>query len=337
MQLTIQDSSNQAWPVKVDFKAASWDASGAKGSGSPFPLFTSGKVVRDAGGNLRLVTALWDLLLIAAPQSEADKGRTAGDISVTNCRTGPWDRGPLRWTTGAAAATPADTGPEKIKDSKLLPARTGNVRTDICAAVRALMPCCLGDDKWDVIQPGSKKQVEGGTYYKTGTSCVVLPGWVTSYAGSVPHGMQFKGTKRVDEVAAYQKRRSLSGTTTGRTKGRVDGSWIKADGTRLPREGDIYCLLDRNEKGQQLTNKDTDYIAHIGVVLKATQTHWETADLGQGSGWSGAIVRREYHAGIGELFGETLQNKPGMTKFRIVAGWVDVERYFPDYSRLVAV
>lgn len=326
MLLTIQDQSKQSWQVKVDLKASAWEsAAGAGASGSPFPLFPKGRLVREADGSVRLVTALWDLLLMDAPRNEGDTSRPGGNVTVANCRVGSWDRGPLRWLAGS--------GPEPLKESELLPKRTGDLRTDIVAALRALMPCRLGDKKWDVIEPGTAKQVADGGYTKVGTSCVILPGFVTRYAGAVPHGLQFKGAQRNREVQAYMERRSLSGTTTGRTKGGKDGSWIKADGTRLPRPGDIYGLLDRDAKGAALTNRDTDYIGHVGVVLRATATHWETADLGQGNGWEGNITVREYHAGVGELFGQA--NHPGLTKFRVVAGWIDAERYFPGYTRLI--
>jgi hypothetical protein len=326
MLLTIQDQSRQSWQVKLDLRLSAWEAAGkAPTAGSPLALFPKGRLVREADGSVRLVTALWDLLLIDAPRGENDLSRPAGEVSVANSRVGPWDRGPLRWLAGS--------GPEPLKESELLPTRTGDVRVDIVNALRALMPCTLGDKKWDVIEPGSARQVTDGSYTKVGTSCVVLPGFVSRYAGAVPQGLPFKGQRRNTEVQNYMTRRSLAGTTTGRTKGSVDGSWIKADGKRLPRPGDIYGLLDRDSKGVALTNRDTDYIGHVGVVLKATPTSWETADLGQGNGWQGNISVREYHGGVGELFGQA--NHPGLSKFRIVAGWIDAERYFPDYARLI--
>lgn len=326
MLLTIQDQSRQSWQVKVDLKSAAWEAAGGAGGGSsPLALFPKGRVVREPNGSLRLVTALWDLLLLDAPRNDGDQGRPSGEVTVANSRVGPWDRGALRWLYGR--------GPEPLRESDLLPKRSGDLRTDIVNAVRALMPCRLGDAKWDVVEPGAKKSVEAGTYNKSGTSCYKLPGWVSNYAGAVPHGLQFKGAQRMREMEQYMQRRSLNGTTTGRTKGSQDGSWIKADGQRLPRPGDIYGLLDRDSKGKALTNRDTDYIGHVGVVLRATPTFWETADMGQGNGWEGNITVREYHAGVGELFGQA--NHPGLSKFRIVAGWIDVERYFPGYSRLI--
>lgn len=326
MLLTIQDQSKQTWQVKCDLKKSAWEAAGGTGGpASPLALFPKGRCVREANGSLRLVTALWDLLLVDAPRAEGDLSRPAGEVSFTNSRVGDWERGPLRWLNG--------TGPEPLKESELLPKRTGDLRTDIEAALRAVMPCSLGDKKWDVIEPGSARDVEAGKYNKVGTSCVILPGFITRYAGAVPHGLQFKGNKRNTEMLDYMNRRSLAGTTTGRTKGTRDGSWIKADGIRLPKKGDIYGLLDRNAQGVALTNRDTDYIGHVGVVLRASQTSWETADLGQGGGWDGNITVREYHSGVGELFGQT--NQPGKTKFRIVAGWIDAERYFPEYARLI--
>ena len=96
MLLTIQDISKNSWQVKVDLKQSAWETTGdGPSSGSPFPLFPKGKTVRDSDGSLRLVTALWDLLLVDAPRNDTDTARPQGDIKVTNCRTGPWDRGPL--------------------------------------------------------------------------------------------------------------------------------------------------------------------------------------------------------------------------------------------------
>lgn len=326
MLLTIQDQSKQSWQVNVDLKTSAWQAAGSSTpAGSPLALFPKGRVVREADGSLRLVTALWDLLLVNAPRQEGDLTRPSGEINVANSRIGAWDRGPLRWLAGS--------GPEPLKESELLPKRSGILRTDLEAALRALMPCRLGDKNWDVIEPGSRNLVEKGAYTKVGTSCVILPGFVSRYAGAVPHGTQFKGQKRIDEIEAYMKRRSLAGTTAVRTKGIRDGAWVKADGVKLPKTGDIYTLLDRDSKGVALTNRDTDYIGHVGIVMRATPTFWETADLGQGGGWEGNITIREYHKGVGELFGQT--NQPGQTKFRVVAGWVDAEKYFPEYQKLV--
>ena len=326
MLLTLQDQSKQSWPVTLDLKGASWQAAGGgMQNGSPLALLPRGRLVRELDGSLRLVTALWDLLLSDAPRDEGDQSRPGGEVTVANSRAGAWGRGPLRWLNGS--------GPEPQQESELLPARTGEVRTDIVAALRALMPCRLGDRKWDVIEPGSARQVADGQYAKVGTSCGLLPGFVARYAGAVPHGLPFEGAQRNREMQAYLERRSLAGTTAGRTRGLRDGSWIKADGTRLPRPGDIYGLLDRDAKGVAPSNRDTDDIGHVGVVLRATPTSWETADLGQGNGWEGNITVREYHAGAGELFGQA--NLPGLTKFRVVAGWIDAERYFPEYTRLI--
>ena len=130
------------------------------------------------------------------------------------------------------------------------------------------------------------------------------------------------------------KSRSLNGTGRVRDKGKQFNAWVKATGSNLPRPGDVYALLDRDAKGIALTDRDKDGIGHVGIVLTAGPTLWETADLGQKAGWDGEITTREYHAGIGELFGQT--NQPGATKFRVVAGWVNVEDYFPGYKGQMA-
>ena len=73
MLLTIQDQSKQSWQVNVDLKTSAWQAAGSSTpAGSPLALFPKGRVVREADGSLRLVTALWDLLLVNAPRQEGD-------------------------------------------------------------------------------------------------------------------------------------------------------------------------------------------------------------------------------------------------------------------------
>lgn len=274
-----------------------------------------------------LVTGLWDLVLENAPRTDADALRTKGTVSINNSRVGPWTRGLLAWS-----AQPVGGGGAAKKVA--MPLRTGSLRDDIVAAMRSLLPCSLGDARWDIIQPGSQKQVADGTYSKPGTSCLILPGFVTSYVGAVPHGWSFKGARRNTETEAYMNTRSLNGTGRVRDQGRKFSAWTQVNGNSLPRPGDIYALLDRDAKGIALTNRESDGIGHVGVVLNAGPNIWETADLGQGKGWDGSITTREYHAGIGELFGQS--NQPGATKFRMVAGWVNVDDYFPNYKAQMA-
>ena len=325
MLIQILDANNKAWPMQLNMKAGTWSVDGARDPGSPFGLFAQGVSKRGSNGDLTLVTALWDLVLEAAPRYDPDPSRSSGTVRVSNSSIGPWEGGALRWRQSSA---------KKGAAADLLPTRTGDLRADIEATLRVLLPCTLGDSKWDLIQPGSKAQVEAKTYPKPGTSCLILPGFITQHFGATPHSWAFKGNRRNAEFSAYMNARSLSGTNRVRDQGKKFSAWIKADGLQLPKRGDIYVLLDRDAKGVALTDRDKDGVGHVGVVLNASASSWETADLGQGTGWDGSITRREYHAGIGELFGQA--NQPGATKFRVVAGWVNVDAYFPNYATQVA-
>lgn len=327
MDIELIDATRKSWPVSVDLPKATWTTTVELSANTPFSLFARGNARRNAAGDIVLLTGLWDIVLENAPRTDHDAARSKGSVRVENCQVGPWTRGMFSW-----AQRSAGTGVDK--NTKGLPKRTGSLRNDIVATVRAVMPCSLGDDNWDLIEPGSEKQVAEKTYSKPGTSCLILPGFISRHFGAVPYGWAFKGTKRVDEVKNYMNKRSLSGTNQVRTRGKSFNAWTQATGNNLPRPGDIYVLLDRDAKGAALTQRDTDGVGHVGVVLNAGNSSWETADLGQGTGWVGNISpSREYHAGIGELFGQT--NQPGATKFRVVAGWVDVDRYFPDYAQQV--
>ena len=329
MNFQIIDPLQTAWPVEVDLASSSWTADVAMAAGTPFGIFPRGQARRDGDGNIVLVTGLWSLVLENSPRTDADATRPKGSVRIENSLIGPWTRGVLSWVS-VASAPAAQTGIGKDG----MPRRTGSLRADIVATMRALMPCSLGDAKWNRIEPGSAKSVADKKYTKVGTSCLILPGFVSKHFGAEPYSWAFKGQRRIDEHDAYMKSRSLNGTGRVRDKGKQFNAWVKATGSNLPRPGDVYALLDRDAKGIALTDRDKDGIGHVGIVLTAGPTLWETADLGQKAGWDGEITTREYHAGIGELFGQT--NQPGATKFRVVAGWVNVEDYFPGYKGQMA-
>lgn len=85
--------------------------------------------------------------------------------------------------------------------------------------------------------------------------------------------------------------------------------WVHATGKNLPLPGDVYVLLQPNGD-----------FSHTGMVVSATSTVWETADTGQGKGFSGGRKDRAYTAATNMLAGEILQGGDDRT----VAGWVNI-------------
>ncbi|MGD9629908.1 MAG: hypothetical protein AB7V18_11745 [Pyrinomonadaceae bacterium] len=144
------------------------------------------------------------------------------------------------------------------------------------------------------------------------TTCGSLPGFVS---GQVALSKGLKGKKFQDWMNAN----SLNGTNRVRDIGIKLGCWVESSKDKKPKPGDIFALLDRG-----LSNKATDGIAHVGVFECEVGNSWRTFDLGQAGGFDGAKNTRDYKAASCELWGETNQGGG----YRVVAGWVNLERYF---------
>ena len=209
---------------------------------------------------------------------------------------------------------------------------TAGIREKLIARLRELLPCSLAGKAQEPKDPRRKgvtkwDSISGSLEKFAGTSCGSLPQFVTMFLGAEP----LRKGKGSDAKAMedYMKVRSLSGTNAVRTKGLKYGAWVDAAPGLRPKMGDIYALLGRNDAGDRLTKRDTDGIAHVGVILTAQGTNWTTADLGQGDGFAGKIdVARPYIEDGGLLYGEVKQG--GKDHYRVLAGWVDIDRYFPQ-------
>ena len=144
------------------------------------------------------------------------------------------------------------------------------------------------------------------------TSCGSLPGFVSKQVAA-SKGLKGKAFEN------WMNKNSLNGTNRVRDLGMALGCWQEASPDKKPKPGDIYALLNHGA-----TNKKTDGISHVGVFDSVQGTKWKTLDLGQHGGFDGDINLREYKAATTELYGETNQGGG----FRVLAGWVDLEKYF---------
>lgn len=91
----------------------------------------------------------------------------------------------------------------------------------------------------------------------------------------------------------------------------VADAWVDAGGwINRPKPGDFYAI--GNAAGG---------IDHVGVIVSASGSTWETADAGQGTllEQQAAYVNREYDSGAVTL-GGPLGGRP-------LAGWLDIDAY----------
>lgn len=144
------------------------------------------------------------------------------------------------------------------------------------------------------------------------TSCGSLPGFVSKQVAA-SKGLKGKAFEN------WMNKYSLNGTNRVREIGVAHGCWVEASSDKKPKPGDIYALLNHGA-----TNKMSDGISHVGVFDSVQGGKWKTLDLGQHGGFDGDINLREYKAATTELYGETNQGGG----FRVLAGWVDLEKYF---------
>ena len=179
--------------------------------------------------------------------------------------------------------------------------------------LRWLMPAPYMSSNNDLLTDKLRKddpKVKGaaGKY----TSCGSLPGFVSKQVAS---SKGLKGTAFNNWMTKF----SLNGTNRVRDLGITLGCWVEASSEKKPKPGDIYALLNHGA-----TDKRADGISHVGVFDSVQGSQWKTLDLGQHGGFDGDINLREYKPGSTELYGESNQGGG----FRVLAGWVDLEKYF---------
>jgi hypothetical protein len=245
-----------------------------------------------------------------APLSGVEQLRREGTATIIDAKDASYKNGRIQWSTDGLSSVISQVQP------------MSDLRVRLLKRIRELMPAKLGGSEkeqanWDIISCYCTRFA--------GTSCGSLPQFVSAFLGAEP----LKNGKKtgIEAYNNYMKKRSLSGTKAIRDKGLQFGAWVEADLVKRPKPGDIYGLLDRDKTGQPLRDKKNDYIGHVGVILDATGSVWRTADLGQGDGYAAKIdVMRPYKAEVGELYGEVRHG--GVSPYRVVAGWVDIDKYF---------
>jgi hypothetical protein len=246
---------------------------------------------------------LWDqlrntVIFHDAPRNGIDFKHSSGHARIYDPKDTAFKDGKISWSTNFAPAA------ESAEAQELSP-----LRIKLIKLLNEVLPCVYESAKYDRITGKLRKNSPGvGAGY---TTCGSLPGFVSSELGGKPLG---KGWE------AYMKKKSLNGTNLVRTRGIQYNAWVEADLIKRPKPGDIYALLDKN-----LTDRLKDGIAHVGVIMDSSGSVWKTADMGQGGGFDGKInVERPYNATEGKLFGETNQGGG----YRMLAGWVDIDKYF---------
>ena len=248
---------------------------------------------------------IWDqlrnpVIFHDAPQHSIDFKHQQGRGRIYDPKDSSFKDARVNWSINPVTASTASP-----KSVELSPRR---VR--LLQVLNQVLPCTYASAKFDKITGKLRKDSPGvGAGY---TTCGSLPGFVTSELGA--------GHLKGDAWQKYMQKRSLNGTNAVRIKGIQHGAWVEADLVKRPLPGDIYALLNNGK-----SNRATDGISHVGVIMDASGDVWKTADMGQGGGWEGKInVERPYKAKEGELFGETIQGGG----YRILAGWVDIDKYF---------
>jgi len=241
-------------------------------------------------GDKHNTIVLWD-----PPSGNMDRRHIHGSARIYDPKDSAFRKGRIEWN----AELPA------------MPDVLSSNRRKVLRWMRQYIPCTYNSESFKKLTGGltkdnpEVKRVEkaGRTY----TTCGSLPGFVS--AQLLRH--LSKGKK------SHPK--SLNGTNILPIRGRKHGAWIVADKKKRPLPGDLYALCSGSTPN--------DSIQHVGVIIHSVGKYWKTADLGQGNGWSGQFVIREYDEERGTLTGEAI-GKGNKRPPRVLAGWVDLDKYF---------
>lgn len=163
-------------------------------------------------------------------------------------------------------------------------------RAKVFAALARVVPSAYGDARFAELAPDYKPDDE--RVAQGFTTCAYLP----AYVG-----------KAIGVATRY-------GTEALRTVGRAHGAWVEPGGNRRPRPGDLYATQD-----------GSGAIVHVGIIVKADGTTWQTADAGQGTRGTGQ--RADYVTRTFDPQTLTLTGPTGQV--RRLAGWYDVDRAPP--------
>lgn len=260
---------------------------------------------------------LWDaftqiLELYYPPKFESDKVMQKREGRILMAVDRSMKHTKLTWTTAAGVLLPEIPAQQIALPVVPTPVIMTAFRRHLIDRLKGLLPAPYNTPNNQVLAPGLNRETlrEKTPGY---TNCGSLPGFVTAEMA------RFRNLN----VENYLKNYFLNGTNLVRRRGQQYHSWVendKPDGSKKPSPGDIYALLNRGS-----TDKQSAGISHVGVIQDTNGTHWKTMDLGQGvGGFDGRKdVEREYKPETFELSGEANQGGG----FRVLAGWVDVDKY----------
>lgn len=307
IKFEVDKNSNQTtWPaLTLDWSSKKWKVADDKtGSWKRVTEAKTGKFEYKDWGVLWLFDGTRNIVIVHNPPSRAmDYDTMTGTARLYDVEPSMKDT-ILRWALDVGT----DSKYFAIVKSPLPFSRAAYIER-----LRWLMPAPYMSLNNDLLTDKLRKddpkvKAAPGKY----TSCGSLPGFVSKQVAS---SKGLKGTAFNNWMTKY----SLNGTNKVRDLGTAHGCWVEASADKQPKPGDIYALLNHGA-----TNKKSDGISHVGVFDSVVGNKWKTLDLGQHGGFDGDIVFREYKAATTELYGETNQGGG----FRVLAGWVDLERYF---------
>jgi hypothetical protein len=303
----VDDNSDKVmWPaLTLNWASKSWQLTDDKaGSWSRVTAAKTGKFEYKDWGVLWLFDGTKNIVIVHNPPSRAmDYDTMTGTARLFDVEPEMKDT-ILRWALDIGT----DSKFFAIAKSPLPFTRVAYIER-----LRWLMPAPYLSSNNDLLTDRLRKddpkvKAAAGKY----TSCGSLPGFVSKQVAA-SKGLKGKAFEN------WMNKNSLNGTNRVRDLGMALGCWQEASPDKKPKPGDIYALLNHGA-----TNKKTDGISHVGVFDSVQGTKWKTLDLGQHGGFDGDINLREYKAATTELYGETNQGGG----FRVLAGWVDLEKYF---------
>ena len=303
----VDDNSDKVmWPaLTLNWASKSWQLTDDKaGSWSRVTAAKAGKFEYKDWGVLWLFDGTKNIVIVHNPPSRAmDYDTMTGTARLFDVAPEMKDT-ILRWALDIGT----DSKFFAIAKSPLPFTRVAYIER-----LRWLMPAPYLSSNNDLLTDRLRKddpkvKAAAGKY----TSCGSLPGFVSKQVAA-SKGLKGKAFEN------WMNKNSLNGTNRVRDLGMALGCWQEASPDKKPKPGDIYALLNHGA-----TNKKSDGISHVGVFDSVQGTKWKTLDLGQHGGFDGDINLREYKAATTELYGETNQGGG----FRVLAGWVDLEKYF---------
>ncbi len=280
----IEDDPQNLWPLLGVSRRGSferpWDAVAWVGD-------------RDSMGKKRTPVIMWN-----PPKGELDTVRECGKARIFEPIDSNFKEGIITWTVDAPPVLSDRRAKilaicEEMLDHKYMDEKYDRMT----AKLRKTDASVTSFEQWEYEDDGKtpKKNPDGSIKKKRNyTTCGSLPGYISVVLGD---------------------KEGLNGTNRVRDQGLKHKCWVVATGENRPMPGDIYMLLDSQERGA----------AHVGVIQSAKGCEWVTADMGQGGGgWDGKKnTKRGFNPATIRLSGEALQGGG----YRRLAGWLDVDRY----------